>query len=310
MTETPDHSESNAEIMASRTVRPKYSGEPTHAQIMRRPKWILALFLVLGVAIVFASLAQWQLSNAVRLDDDSLVETEVAVPITEVDSAGKAVNDVDAGRLVRVLGRFTPNDFQIVENRANSGKIGFWLVGHLVSAENPGALEESGTAFAMDDPANYAVALGWSQSRAEVEKALQKARKNTDLLGRNTFVARFMPTEGTEIPHPNDDQTRLVSLVPGQLANLWQPPLKGWASAAFLVAHTDALILQQLSLGQIDSFAPSPPEKINWLSLFYALEWVIFAGFAVYFWVRLTRDAWEREHELKLQAAEQELARS
>ena len=35
-----------------------------------------------------------------------------------------------------------------------------------------------------------------------------------------------------------------------------------------------------------------------WLNIFYALEWIVFAGFAVYFWWRLVRDALEREREL------------
>ena len=44
---------------------------------------------------------------------------------------------------------------------------------------------------------------------------------------------------------------------------------------------------------------PKAPETLNLLNLFYAIEWVVFAGFAIYFWVRLCRDAWEKEHELK-----------
>ena len=43
---------------------------------------------------------------------------------------------------------------------------------------------------------------------------------------------------------------------------------------------------------------------MNWLNVFYAGEWVVFAGFAVYFWFRLTRDAWEKEHELAALTAE------
>jgi hypothetical protein len=31
-------------------------------------------------------------------------------------------------------------------------------------------------------------------------------------------------------------------------------------------------------------------ERINWLSAFYFLEWMLFAGFAVFLWWRLVRD--------------------
>jgi surfeit locus 1 family protein len=37
--------------------------------------------------------------------------------------------------------------------------------------------------------------------------------------------------------------------------------------------------------------------QFNWLNVFYAIEWVVFAGFAVFLWFRLVRDAFEREHE-------------
>jgi hypothetical protein len=33
--------------------------------------------------------------------------------------------------------------------------------------------------------------------------------------------------------------------------------------------------------------------------VFYAAEWVIFAGFAVFLWWRLVRDEWEKEHGVR-----------
>ncbi len=50
-------------------------------------------------------------------------------------------------------------------------------------------------------------------------------------------------------------------------------------------------------LSDIDSPAPEEKSSLNWLNIFYAAEWVIFAGFAFYLWYRLARDAWERELE-------------
>ena len=37
--------------------------------------------------------------------------------------------------------------------------------------------------------------------------------------------------------------------------------------------------------------------ELNWLNVFYAVEWVVFAGFAVFLWYRLVRDAVERERD-------------
>jgi hypothetical protein len=47
----------------------------------------------------------------------------------------------------------------------------------------------------------------------------------------------------------------------------------------------------------IDSPAPTEGSSVNWLNIFYAVEWAIFAGFAFYMWYRLARDAWEKEVE-------------
>jgi hypothetical protein len=39
--------------------------------------------------------------------------------------------------------------------------------------------------------------------------------------------------------------------------------------------------------------------SLNWLNVFYAIEWALFAGFAIYLWYRLVKDAFEREEEDK-----------
>ncbi|EYT58573.1 hypothetical protein D514_0114505 [Microbacterium sp. UCD-TDU] len=51
--------------------------------------------------------------------------------------------------------------------------------------------------------------------------------------------------------------------------------------------------------GLVDISSPAPDEMspVNWLNVFYAVEWAIFAGFAFYLWYRLAKDAWEREVE-------------
>jgi hypothetical protein len=47
---------------------------------------------------------------------------------------------------------------------------------------------------------------------------------------------------------------------------------------------------------------PTNDVSLNWLNVFYAIEWALFAGFAVYLWYRLVKDAYEREEEDKLTA--------
>ena len=40
---------------------------------------------------------------------------------------------------------------------------------------------------------------------------------------------------------------------------------------------------------------PSSEVSVNLLNLFYAVEWVVFAGFAVFLWYRLVKDVVEEE---------------
>jgi hypothetical protein len=50
-------------------------------------------------------------------------------------------------------------------------------------------------------------------------------------------------------------------------------------------------------LTAVDSRPPVPNSVLNWLNVFYALEWIAFGVFALYFWYRLVKDAVERELE-------------
>ena len=61
---------------------------------------------------------------------------------------------------------------------------------------------------------------------------------------------------------------------------------------AFLVLDT-----AQPPLETIVSVTPLPQAALNWLNIFYAIEWAFFAVFALYFWYRLVTDAVEREAE-------------
>ncbi|MER2138315.1 MAG: SURF1 family protein, partial [Arthrobacter sp.] len=49
---------------------------------------------------------------------------------------------------------------------------------------------------------------------------------------------------------------------------------------------------------QTVTVAPQPQETtVNWLNIFYAVEWVVFAGFSVFLWWRLLADSYQRSLE-------------
>lgn len=280
-----------------RRSRPHYEGDPSLFRVMRKPQWIGALVLALVVASVFAWLGQWQLDNAIRVDDEPVGASEIVRPLDEISAPGVAVSDGAAGVVVSTVGSFVPGDFMVVEGRSNGGEVGAWVVGHLESAVG------SGEAAA---PSHLAVAIGWAPDVAAAELAAQQLdgalERNIAESATNPveLEGRYMPTDGPQRPDAGDPVNRLLSMVPAQLVNLWQP-FEGSSYAGYLVLHPGLGVAPgDFGLDPIDSVPPLPAEKINWVSLFYAIEWVVFAGFAVFFWYRLARDDWEKTHELQL----------
>ena len=57
---------------------------PTWWAVARRPKWVAALALALGVAAAFAALGQWQLERSIESATVIERDTETAVPLNTV----------------------------------------------------------------------------------------------------------------------------------------------------------------------------------------------------------------------------------
>lgn len=279
----------------SRRQRPSYEGDPSIGRVMLRPRWIAGLVLALAVAAGFAWLGQWQLGHAVTLQVEDAPSSETARPIVEVAEAGAPVTDASAGMVVGLSGTLVPGDFRVVEERTHGGdRHGAWVTGHL-DVEGGGAL---------------AVAIGWAASAEEAGRALEALEEDPAATGpRLSLEGRYMPSDGAVQPRPDEDPARISTMSTAQLVNVWAP-FEGPAYGGFLVLHPgaplEAAALDGLGLEAIDSVPPLPVETVNWLNLFYAVEWVVFAGFAVYFWYRLVRDDWEKIHELQHLAASPE----
>ncbi len=260
---------------------------------MRRPQWIGALLLALVVAGAFAWLGQWQLGFAIQSDAEGAADSEIVRPIDQVTQPGSPVDDAAGGMVLSATGVLVSGDFTVVEQRMHAGQEGAWVAGHLATPHG-----------------HLSVAIGWAPSVAVAERAIGELEARVAVPAIELAVeGRYMPSDALVIPTPSEDPERVTSMVPAQQVNLWQP-FEGPAYAGFAVLHPatageplDTSDLAALGLETIESVPPLPAETINWLNLFYAVEWVVFAGFAIFFWYRLARDAWEKEHELKMLAA-------
>ena len=246
-------------------------------ELARRPRWIAALVLCLAIAGGFAALGQWQLSRSIDAGVPVDESSEVPVPLADLAVAQQPLTSEAAGRRVTIEGTLAPDDYIVLTGRLNAGVSGYWVVGHLIAGDDTTNDASAG--------ASLAVALGWAETEREATSAISRLQENPP----TTFGGRYLPSE---FPQEDDfEHGEQNSMSTAAFVNQWeQAPTTTYAG--YLV--TDAAVA---GLDLIDAPAPSTEVSINWLNIFYAVEWAVFAGFAVFLWFRLVKDAWEREQE-------------
>lgn len=253
-------------------------------RMMLRPRWVLALALALGIAAAFALLGQWQLERAV--EQSVVVErpTEEVRPFAGLAEPDQPTEQDATAQTVEVTGTVVPGDTVIVEGRLNDGVAGFWPVVHLEVTEGA--------------PGGLPVALGWAADERAAREAADRFESGADPLEPITIVGRFLPSEAPLAPDDEADPFSMQTVAVAQLINVWadfddRPVYFGYVTSAQPAAGLDAIV----------SPPPEQEAELNWLNIFYAAEWVVFAGFAIYLWYRLVRDAVEREREEQAEAA-------
>ncbi|MFT7711016.1 SURF1 family cytochrome oxidase biogenesis protein [Clavibacter tessellarius] len=259
---------------------------PTVAQVARRPRFIALLALALLIAAGFAALGQWQLARAVESGVVIERDTETALPLGTLVEPQGYVTDRSAGHMVTVSGSLVPGDYVVVSDRLDDGRTGAWVVGHLAisDAGAPGGDADGGL------PDSVPVALGWAATDADAADVAAALNAGVGApTGDAQLVGRFLPSESPEPPGSGQDPTRMTRLATSALVNLW-PGDVGDVYNGFIVASTPVAGLQA-----IDSPPPSEAVQLNWLNIFYAAEWAVFAIFAIVIWYRTVRDAWTRE---------------
>ena len=238
--------------------------------VARRPRWIAALVLALGIAAGFAALGQWQVGRAVQNATVVVIPDEKVTPLSDVATPQKEVTDRAAGQIVSVVGRRVPGDTYVVSDRVNFGVTGYWVIGHVVAKNG----------------ASVALALGWTKTRAKADAAADILKAGAPTA---TIVGRYQPTE----PPDQDDfehNARSVVSIPW-LINEWKV-VTPTAYGGYIVDN-----VAPPELTAIQSVKPVNDVSLDWLNVFYAIEWALFAGFAIYLWYRLVKDVWEREEE-------------
>jgi surfeit locus 1 family protein len=248
---------------------------PTWFAVARRPKWIGAFFIAMGIAVICALLAQWQAGRSieapVRATDISTAWRE-APRLDTVVKPGRVPRLAAVGTLVQTSATLDTSRFWVVANRIQrDGTKGFWVVGTY-----------------SDSAGNRVLApLGFTRERG---RALAVARHLTGSIVPMVLLpihGRLSPAEAPEQIGPV-----LQSLSLGQLANLLPADAGARLYPLFLlVTDRAAAGLQPITVTSLSK------AQVNWLSAFYAAEWTAFCGFSFFMWWRLVRDQQQRELE-------------
>ncbi|WP_312180450.1 SURF1 family protein [Arthrobacter sp.] len=237
-----------------------------------QPRWIAGLILALAISTVFVLLSEWQFSSAENEGAPGTETTEEVRPLTEVFTPGVPLYATEADQIVTFTGSFEAADQVLVQNRLQDGADGYWVV----------------TAFAVDGaPAGalMPVVRGWTDDPSKAGSAPE---------GEVTITGRLLPAEAPVAgPVPEDT---VAALSTAELGNIWDKPLY----SAFVTAHDTQTAAGEGAGSGLETVvtAPQPQEKtVNWLNIFYAVEWFVFAGFAVFLWWRLLADSYQRSLE-------------
>lgn len=220
------------------------------------------LALALALASVFAWLGDWQLQ---RSRDEAAREAAAraraaeVVDLQDLMEPATAITGEAVGRAVRARGRLEPGKALLVPGRERDGEPGAWLVAPL-------RVQAAGDA-------TLPVALGWLPEGAQPPALPEGTVELTGRLEQSEPPVGLEPGTTGEVP----------ALSSADLVNLWEPPLY----TGYLAVTEPVAPLRPVPESE-------PPSGFALQNLSYALQWWLFAAFAVFFWWRLVRDAHQR----------------
>ncbi|GAA1248698.1 SURF1 family protein [Oryzihumus leptocrescens] len=239
-----------------------------------RPRWLGLLALVVVVMVTFTMLGLWQL-NVAR--DKGRAEAVRAAPQRPVAALTTVVQPQaqfpadGSGRRVTATGRYDAAGQVLVTPRLLDGRRGYWVVTPLV-VEGTGA--------------RLAVVRGFVTDPA----AATRPPATGPVMVTGSLAPAESPTEGAALPAGQLGSVDLADLV-----NRWG----GQIYNAFVFAtaeRPDVTTGTTASAGIVR--VPPPPPVGGGLALRnagYAVQWWVFALFALYMWWRMVRDEHERE---------------
>ena len=230
-----------------------------------RPRYLGLLALVVLVCVAFGWLGRWQLgvaeSSAYR---EAVAEARAQEPVelTSVLEPHAPFRDDLSSRPVTASGRYSAQGQLLVPDRRLDGTSGMWVL-------TPFVVDGSG--------ATLPVVRGFVEEEADAGPPPEGGLRITGGLAPGESPVEDRVTEGRI---GSVDLSLLVNTWPGDLYN----------GFVFLESETPATGPQLTKVP-----TPLGDTGIRWRNAAYAVQWWIFAAFAVWIWVRLVRDEAARE---------------
>ncbi|MDO4898106.1 MAG: SURF1 family cytochrome oxidase biogenesis protein [Rothia sp. (in: high G+C Gram-positive bacteria)] len=261
------------------------------------PRWLGGLFAVLALVTGFVLLSSWQLGASTSGQRTVDATKDRVHPYQQVLQPGGYLDAQEADTVVEARGRYVPGSSYLVERKLKDGQEGYWVV----SLFEPTDTDTVKTSFG-EGQRGIAVARGWTpvaQIPAEPTGQVTVAGR---VVGNDPPVtSNLVKTEGAEIKRV------LGSANSSFLTNLWDAPLYNGiltadseTTGSTPVTEEGTIAAEATVIGGDESLQPIragqvTDESVNWLNIFYAVEWLVFAGFALYLWWRMLKDATEKE---------------
>ncbi|WP_030014955.1 SURF1 family protein [Curtobacterium sp. S6] len=256
------------------------------------PRWLGALVLALALATGFMLLSQWQLGSADSHQINADPAKETVQPLDKVAKPLSPVLASQADSMVSVTGHYVEHSSRLVENRVNDGTKGYWVVSQLQTDQTAGQGSEK---------YSVAVARGFTTNSDPTSLGAEPT-------WTVTVTGRLVANEGPVTTRKAGSQQILGSAATAQLTNIWDAPLyAGTITATSETPEGQPTPLTQDGRVRPDASLTDPQagmhkihteqvvdHSVNWLNIFYAIEWVVFAIFAVFLWWRLLSDEHER----------------
>lgn len=275
------------------------SARPSFWRVAAQPKWLLMLALCLAVTAAFAGLGKWQLDAAIasaeRPQQASL--DAPAEPLGDHLQPQEPLFERSIGANVRFAGILDPADLEVLDGRLQGDRDGAWIVGRAHVVDDGAAGGDA--AATLSAAPGMAVALGWAPDAAAAQAAVEQLRAELPPVDAGlegaALAGAAAELEGTleygqapTVPGVDAPYDRLEEMAPAYLVNRWSTP----SDEAYSAYVTLASGVPPLPAGvePVQRQLASAGGELNWLNIFYAIEWAIFALFALYLWWRLVRD--------------------